>query len=156
MRSLLLLKMQFHLLGVHQRRNQDSNKGIDDFCCLECHFNRIRAGEINFCGLVVSVCAAVSDVFHRVEDFFDFRLQLQCSNLLPEPGISLVVRKRFHFSNRVAQSFKTSAKKSTGRPGGLIRDSLSFNEKLFHCFRHVLTRLNAKRFGVENFFVFPD
>ena len=148
---LLLPEMPLYLFGVHQGRNHDVHKRIDDFSSLQCYFNRIRTGEINFRGFVVSVGAAISDVFHRSEDFFDFGLQFQSLNLLPQPRITFVIVNFSQIRNYVAQSLKTYTQKSACRPRRELSDTQSFYEDFFNRFRHVFAWIDTNRLRIDNF-----
>mgnify|MGYP006906514405 CR=1 FL=1 len=132
------------------------HKSIDDFCCLKRHFNRVRAGEVNFSGFVVAVGATVSNVFHRVEDFFDFRLKFQCLNFLPQPRITLVTIDFFQFCNRVTQSLKTDTQKGTCRSWGKIGDALSFHKNFLNGLRHVFAGVDSERLRIDQLGIFPN
>lgn len=156
MSSLPLLEMPLHLLGVHQWRNQDANQSIDDFSCLNCHFDRIRAGEVNFCGFVVTVGSAVSNVLHRLEDFFDFGLQFQLLNFLPQPRITLIAVNFSQVCNCVAQPFKTYTQKGACRSWGKIGNALSFHKNFLYGLRHVFAGFNSERLRIDKLEIFPD
>lgn len=156
MSSLPLLEMPLHLLGVHQWRNQDAHQSINDFSCLNCYFDRIRAGEVNFCGFVVTVGSAVSNVLHRIENFFDFGVQFQLFNFLPQPGITFVAVNFSQVCNCVAQPLKTYTQKGTCRSWGKIGDALSFHKNFLYLLRHGFAGVDSERLRIDKLGIFPN